>query len=88
MILPCDIPQLDIPDVGRNHSPYFFLIAVRKIISVQEIYSDSLFVKKKKKKKKTCRVLARLCAGAQTLQVKQKKDEEKSAFKIVSGEKN
>ena len=43
MILPCEIPQLDIPDVGRNHILEFFLVPVRKIISVQEIYSDSLF---------------------------------------------
>ena len=44
MILPCEIPQLDIPGVGRNHILSFFLVPVRKIISVQEIYSDSLFV--------------------------------------------
>ena len=25
MILTCEIPQLDIPDVGRNHILYFFL---------------------------------------------------------------
>ena len=43
MILPYEIPQLDIPDVGRNHILEFFLSPVRKIISVQEIYSDSLF---------------------------------------------
>ena len=44
MNLPCEIPQLDIPDVGRNHIIlYFFLVSVRKIISVQEIYSESLF---------------------------------------------
>ena len=43
MILPCEIPQLDIPDVGRNHILEFFLVPVRKIISVQEFYSDSLF---------------------------------------------
>ena len=30
-------------DVGRNHILYFFFVPVRKIISVQEIYSDSLF---------------------------------------------
>ena len=41
MILPCEIPQLDIPDVGRNHAIEFFLVTVRKIISVQEIYSGS-----------------------------------------------
>ena len=35
--------QLDIPDVGRNHILKFFLVLVRKIISVQEIYSDTLF---------------------------------------------
>ena len=40
MILPYEILQLDIPDMGRNH---FFLVPVRKVISVQEIYSDSLF---------------------------------------------
>ena len=34
---------VDIPDVGRNHNLYFFLVPVCKIISVQEI-SDSLFV--------------------------------------------
>ena len=39
MILPCEIPQLDIPDMGRNHILEFFLVPVRKIISVQEIYS-------------------------------------------------
>ena len=44
MILPGEIPQLDIPDVGRNHILYF-LFPVRKIISVQEIYSDTLFSK-------------------------------------------
>ena len=38
MILPGEILQLDIPDVGRNHT-----VPVRKIISVQEIYSDSFF---------------------------------------------
>ena len=43
MILPCAIPQLDIPDEGRNHIIYFILVSFRKIISVQEIYSDSLF---------------------------------------------
>ena len=43
MILPHEILQLDIPDVGRNQ---FFLVPVRKVISVQEIYSDSLFEKK------------------------------------------
>ena len=43
MILPCVIPQLDIPDVGRNFILQFFLVPVRKIISVQEINSDSLF---------------------------------------------
>ena len=32
-----------IPDVSRNHILSFFLIPVRKIISVQEIYSDRLF---------------------------------------------
>jgi len=37
--------QLDIPDVGRNHILSFFLVSVRReIISVQEIYSDSLFI--------------------------------------------
>ena len=43
MILACEIPQKDISDLGRNHI-LFFLVPVRKIISVQEIYSDSLFV--------------------------------------------
>ena len=43
MILPFEIPQLDIPEVGRNHIPKKFLVPVRKIISVQEIYSNSLF---------------------------------------------
>ena len=44
MILPCcEISQLDNPDVGRNHILYFFLVPARKIISEQEIYSDSLF---------------------------------------------
>ena len=43
MILPCEIPQLDIPDVSRNHILQLFLAPVRKIISVQGIYSDSLF---------------------------------------------
>ena len=38
MILPGEILQLDIPDVGRNHT-----VPIRKIISVQEIYSDSFF---------------------------------------------
>ena len=32
MILPCEIPQLGIPDVGRNHILLFFLVPVRKII--------------------------------------------------------
>ena len=41
-ILPCEIPQLIIPDVDRNHILLFFLVPVRKIISVQEIYSDIL----------------------------------------------
>ena len=42
MILPCEILQLDIPDVGRNHILYIIiLVPVRKIISVQEIFSDS-----------------------------------------------
>ena len=45
MILPCEIPQLDIPDVGRNHILEFFLVPVREIISVPEIYSDSFFIK-------------------------------------------
>ena len=40
------IPQLDIPDVGRNHILKFFLAQVRKTNSVQEIYSDSLFKSK------------------------------------------
>ena len=44
MILPCEIPQLDIPDVGRNQILEFFLVLVLQIISVREIYSDSLFV--------------------------------------------
>ena len=44
MILPCEIPQLDIPDVDRNLKLQFFLLPVNKIISVQMIYSDSLFV--------------------------------------------
>ena len=43
MVLPCEIPQPDILDVGRNHIQFFFLVPVRKTISVQEIYSDSLF---------------------------------------------
>ena len=43
MILPFEIPQLDIPNVGRNHIIQFFLVAVRKIISEQEIYLHSLF---------------------------------------------
>ena len=44
MILPCEIKQIDIPDVGRNHILYFlFSFQSVKIISVQEIYSDSLF---------------------------------------------
>ena len=43
MILPCEILQLDIPDVGRNLILKYFLVPVRKIISVQEIYSDTLF---------------------------------------------
>ena len=43
MIIPCQIPQLDIPNDGRNHILEFFLVPVRKIISVQEIYSYSLF---------------------------------------------
>ena len=43
MILPCEMPQLDIPNVGSNHILSFVLVPVRKIISVQEIYSDSLF---------------------------------------------
>ena len=37
--------QINIPVVGRNHFPSFFPIPVRKIISTQEIYSDSLFVR-------------------------------------------
>ena len=44
MILPCEISQLDIQDVGRNHINTFFLVPVHKIITVQEIYSDSLFI--------------------------------------------
>jgi hypothetical protein len=32
--------------VGRNHIPKFFLVPVRKIISVQEINSESLFLQK------------------------------------------
>ena len=36
---------LDIPDVGRNHILLFFPL---KIISVREIYSDSLFLKNNK----------------------------------------
>ena len=43
MILPFEILQLDIPDVGRNHSQNLFLVPVRKIISVQEINLDTLF---------------------------------------------
>ena len=43
MILRCEILELDIPDVGRNHILEFFLVSVRKNISVQEFYSDSLF---------------------------------------------
>ena len=43
MILPCEIRQLDIRDVGRNHILSFFLVSVRKIISVQEFYSGRLF---------------------------------------------
>ena len=43
MISPCEIPQLDIPDVGRNHI-LFSRSRVRISISVQEIYSDSLFL--------------------------------------------
>ena len=39
MISPCE-SLLDIPDVGRNHILLFFPL---KIISVREIYSDSLF---------------------------------------------
>ena len=39
MILICGIPQLDIPDVGRNHILSFFFSPVCKIISVQEIYT-------------------------------------------------
>jgi len=31
-------------DVDRNHIPSFFLVSVREIISVQEIYSDSMFI--------------------------------------------
>ena len=42
MILPCEIHQLDIPD-QKSYS-IIFLVPVRKNISVQEIYSDSLFV--------------------------------------------
>ena len=45
MILPCNTPQLNIPNVGRIHILSFFPVPVRKIISVQEIYSDSFFVK-------------------------------------------
>ena len=43
MILTCEISQLDIPDVGRNHILSFFLVPIGKIISVQEIYSGILF---------------------------------------------
>ena len=43
MILTGEIPKLDIPDVGRNHILKFFLVPVRKIISEQDIYLDSLF---------------------------------------------
>ena len=35
MILPCEIPQIDIPNVDRNHILQFFLVPVRKIISVR-----------------------------------------------------
>ena len=38
MILSCEILQLDIPDVDRNHILSFLLVPVRKIISVQENY--------------------------------------------------
>ena len=34
MILPREIPQLDIPDVGKNHILQFFLDPVRKIIQL------------------------------------------------------
>ena len=44
MIIPCEIPQLDIPDVGTNLFLEFFLVPVRIVISVQEIYSDSSFI--------------------------------------------
>ena len=44
MILPSEILQLDIPDVGRNHILTVFLVPVRKIISVQKIYSGSLIL--------------------------------------------
>ena len=30
MILPCEIPYLDIHDAGRNHILLFFLVPVRK----------------------------------------------------------
>ena len=43
MILPLGYIILDIPDVGRNHIQKNFLDPVRKIISIQETYSDSLF---------------------------------------------
>ena len=47
MILPSEklLDKLDIPDGGRNHILKFFLVPVRKIISVQKIYSDSLIEK-------------------------------------------
>ena len=33
MFLPCEIPKLDIQDMGRNHIVHFFLVPVYKIIS-------------------------------------------------------
>ena len=45
MILPCEMLQLDIPNMWAEIIFYnFFLGKVRKTISVQEIYSDSFLV--------------------------------------------
>ena len=43
MILARDIPQLDIPDVGRNYIPKFFLVPVRKIQFKRYIQTACLF---------------------------------------------
>ena len=67
MILPCEVPQLDNPDVARNRILQFFLVSVQKIISVQEIFSDSLFevgeATRRAQKRESCSPPWRPCRG-------------------------